>query len=173
MSGIGIPADIKTSLTDKNMSREIAKEAVYYLDSVLCRYFKRERNDWLASKMAVEDSIKNKSGDEGLKVYDSYYNSRLAEMVKNREGIPKGYLDIRGHIVQKVDQIYMEPVSRNGRAQFFNPYKKIGNIKFHTYWFNIAVIWIMSFVLYITLYYKLLYKLLMFSQKLRIKKSDS
>jgi ABC-type multidrug transport system ATPase subunit len=170
MSGIEIPAGIKTSLADRNISPEIAKETVYYLDSVLCRHFKRERNDWLASKMVVEDSIKNKSGDEGLKVYDSYFNSRLAEMVKNREGIPKGYLDTRDHIVQKVDQIYMEPVSGNGRAQFYNPYKQIGNMKFHTYWYNIWVIWIMSLFLYITLYYNVLRNLVTRVEDLRLKR---
>jgi ABC-type multidrug transport system ATPase subunit len=168
MSGLEIPVDIKKSLTEKNITPEIAKDAVYYLDSVLMRHFKRERNDWLASKIAVEDSIKSAEG--GLEIYDSYYNSRLAELVKNREGIPKGYLDIRDHIVQKVDQIYMEPVSRNGRAQFFNPYKQIGNIKFHTYWFNISVIWIMSLFLYIVLYFNVLRKLVTWFEDLKIKR---
>ena len=47
----------------------------------------------------------------------------------------------------------MNPTSAAGRAHFYAPVKIIGNRSFDTLWFNILVIWIFSFILYLTLYY--------------------
>ena len=47
-------------------------------------------------------------------------------------------------IIQKFAPVYMRPVSKYGRAHFYAPYKKIGNITIDTFWFNIIVLWIVN-----------------------------
>jgi hypothetical protein len=57
----------------------------------------------------------------------------------------------------------MKPVSAKGRAQFYAPYKQLGEKRIETLWFNIIVLWLASFLLYIALYYKVIQKAVSFS----------
>jgi hypothetical protein len=62
-----------------------------------------------------------------------------------------------------VDPIYQmpEPSSKfSFRTQFFAPQKHFAGIFFETIWFNIAVVWIFTVMLYVVLYLDLLKKLL-------------
>jgi hypothetical protein len=54
----------------------------------------------------------------------------------------------------------MEPGSHVGRAQFYAPFKMLGNWKIDTLWFNMMVIWLMNILLFVTLYFNLLKGLL-------------
>ena len=66
----------------------------------------------------------------------------------------------------------MKPTSNYGRAQFYAPYKQIGENKIDTYWFNIMVLWIVTLALYIALYYNLLEKVITAFSNLKLKESE-
>lgn len=100
----------------------------------------------------IEDSL----GTQGfLKFKQDYYNDRLAEVVLNKMALKKIYFSPKHRLIQKKDPIFMYPVSDIGRAHFFAPVKIILNHKFPTYWFNIAVMWIVSAVLFVLLLFDL------------------
>ncbi len=93
-----------------------------------------------------------------LKRQDDYENESLSDLVTNKNTFYK-ILDLDGTYIQKMDPIYLDPVDSNfGRAHFFAPYKKFFGKYYDTYWFNLFVIWSMSFVLVITLYFDVLKK---------------
>jgi hypothetical protein len=75
-------------------------------------------------------------------------------------------------IIQKYKPVMMNPLSKYGRAQFYAPYKQIGNVKIDTFWFNLLVLWIVTFGLYIALYYKLLQKGINYLENMRLPISD-
>lgn len=50
-------------------------------------------------------------------------------------------------IVPKVGQIYLKPLSKNGRAPFYSGVKVVGNLEIQTYWFDIYVLLIMCVLL--------------------------
>jgi hypothetical protein len=54
----------------------------------------------------------------------------------------------------------MRPDSHVGRAQFYAPYKMLGNLRIETLLFNMLVIWLMNLFLYVTLYFNLLKRLM-------------
>ncbi|NJL13617.1 MAG: hypothetical protein HC913_11830 [Microscillaceae bacterium] len=62
-----------------------------------------------------------------------------------------------GRILQQLDPIFNEPeVSQNPldyRTHFMAPRKHFGGTLFDTYNFNLAVIWFLTLVFYITLYF--------------------
>jgi len=111
-------------------------------------------------------------GNEALiRLKQDYHNERLTEQVKNfRESTKR--LEINGRLVQKGDPIYLIPESNFGRAHFYAPVKIIGNRSFDTLWFNILVIWIFSFILYLTLYYDLIRKVVTTIEDFRLRKPD-
>jgi len=108
-------------------------------------------------------------GKEGItKLKQEYYNEKLASFVLGKTRIEQTY-EAKNMIIRKKDPIYMEPLSKIGRAHFYSPVKIIGKNKIETYWFNIGVIWFAIFFLYITLYFDVLKKILDFSGNIKIK----
>ncbi len=130
-------------------------------------------NDALKLKEEVTDSIIRAIGNEEyVKLKDDYYNKRLASILLNEEVLDKSY-ETPERIVQKYEPVFMKPVSNYGRAHFYAPYKQIGELKIDTYWFNLAVIWISSLLLYIILYFNVLQRLVTYFGAIKIKESGS
>ena len=66
----------------------------------------------------------------------------------------------------------MKPLSEAGRAHFYAPVKRIGNLEIDTFWFNVIVIWSVSLLLYITLYFKVLRYTINYLENFRSQKSE-
>ncbi len=75
------------------------------------------------------------------------------------------YIDTDTKIIRKNDPVYTKPASKFGRAQFFAPYKQIGNLQIDTFWFNLMVLWIGILLFYLALYYNILKKLVGWIEK--------
>ncbi len=100
--------------------------------------------------------------------YDNYYNLSVADIVKKVYESNK-MLEYRHELVQHYDPIFEDPVVKNKfdfRAHFFSPEKQFMGRYFDTFWFNIAVVWVLTLLLYITLYYEVFRKLLSISGRL-------
>jgi hypothetical protein len=62
------------------------------------------------------------------------------------------------------------------KAHYYAPKKPFFGLMISTFWFNTAIIWVMSIILYFVLYYKLLQKLLdlfeYYDRKLSLKRES-
>ena len=76
-------------------------------------------------------------------------------------------------LIRKHEPIYQDPGSRFGRSQLYAPYKMLGGINIDTLWYNMLVIWVYTFFLYVALYFDLLRKLLSKFETIRFKKRRS
>jgi hypothetical protein len=90
-----------------------------------------------------------------IKMKDAYTNDRLKQIVTNKHDL-RATVEWNGQLIRKIDPIYMEPSSRIGRAHFYAPVKKLGNLSISTYWFNMIVIWLFAYLYYLALVYDLL-----------------
>lgn len=95
-------------------------------------------------------------------IRDQYFNESVNDIV--RKVFEKNKILRDGNrFVQTCDPIYQLPEPKNPfdfRTHFFSPKKYFFGTYFETIWFNIAVIWLFTIVLYGILYYDLLLKLL-------------
>jgi len=105
--------------------------------------------------------------DKFLDLRSKNYNEGLADVVLNRMSKSKIY-DSNDRLIQKADPVFMIPGSKYGRAHFFAPFKQIGNLKIPTLIFNIIVIWLMIFTLFVTLYFNLLKRFIAFLESLKL-----
>jgi len=101
-------------------------------------------------------------GEEAYNAFRmNYTNDAVSDMVQNNSEINR-ILEWRGKLVQKYYPIYFtdhrpaNPVDFT--ANFYVPTKPMFGAVFDTLYFNIAVIWVFTIILYITLYYQLLQK---------------
>jgi hypothetical protein len=64
----------------------------------------------------------------------------------------------------------MEPASRYGRAHFYAPVKKLGELSIDTYLFNFIFIWVTSFLFYLTLVFDLIRKMVNWAERVKLRK---
>jgi len=102
-----------------------------------------------------------------LRLRESDYNDRLADLVLNRLATSKIYESDR-RLIQKADPIFMPPGSKYGRSHFYSPYKLLGNLKIGTLIFNTAIIWLMTMGLFVTLYYNVLKRFIIWLGKFKL-----
>lgn len=142
-------------------------------------YFK-DLNDYY---IAVENTARKKADEVAvnmqktepekqafLKLREEYENEGLSQLVKNANDISgERCLEKEGRLIQQIEPIFQDPTeSKIGRAHFFAPRKNFLGAMVPTYWFNIAVIWLMSLVLIITLYFDVFKRVLDFFGNLSV-----
>lgn len=93
-----------------------------------------------------------------LRLKRSFYNESLADLVLNRTDLHK-MIRVNGKLIRKMEPVYMYPLLRNGRAQFFASVKQIGDHYLPTVLFNILALLFMTLILYLCLQFSLLRRL--------------
>ncbi|SMG44047.1 ABC-type multidrug transport system, ATPase component [Marivirga sericea] len=97
---------------------------------------------------------------------DNYYNKTVANLVKNTND-PNRIIEHEGHLIQKIYPVFMEPQPDHAfdfRTQFYAGEKYFAGYIFNTLQFNLAIIWLMSILLYAMLYYDVLRKIVNFKR---------
>ncbi len=151
------PEELMSSLTIPGFNPAASRYAERYLDTLAAR-FRTVRKNNIMKKDSVSSAIVARIGKAAfIELKDDYTNNRLREIVLDDFGREK-IVETRDRYIQKYEPVYMRPVSRNGRAHFYAPYKKIGDLAAETLWFNVTILWLASLLLYIALYFRLLKK---------------
>lgn len=106
--------------------------------------------------------------DRYLELVDNNTNEALEQFATNKTDLTK-LVEVDGYLIQKSDPIYLDPYDKAfWNAHFYAPRKRIAMLGIYvpTYWANIVVIWLMSFILIVTLYFDALKKFLDGMEKL-------
>jgi hypothetical protein len=144
-------------LSAQNFDILIVDPAKNYLDS-LSRYFSARLTEISSKRDARYEKLVSTLGNDAVyKFKQSYYNDNLSDLVLNK-GSENKVIEGDGQLIRKKDPVFMNPLSRNGRAHFYAPVKYLGNLEIDTFWFNFAVIWLMSVILYLVLLFDLIRK---------------
>ena len=133
---------------------------------MLKRKFRSLSNQILKEKESVTDSLIKQIGSEGLiKLKENNENEQLNFIVLD-EANTKLTLEKGDRIIQKYRPGYMKGTSRFGRAHFYAPVKRLGNLEIDTYLFNTMVLWVMSLILLVALYFELFRRAISFFENL-------
>ena len=147
-------------ITPDKITEEVINEAYEHVEKIRLYYVQLSNNakkekDKLITYMQSVDS-------KGLlKLKNDYGNEALEEFVTNKNETMK-IVDYKNEVYQKLDPIYMEPSHKFIKAHFYAPTKNCFGRQIDTYWINVIVIWVMTFVLYLILYFRTLKKILEF-----------
>ncbi len=124
-------------------------------------YYQLRGNNAMKEREAIVASLTDTP--EKLAHYNEsmmkFKNENVTRMVENSND-PVRILEWKGNLIQKIYPIYFDEHKPKNRfdfsANFYNPTKHFLGRQFDTFYFNISVIWFMSFILYVTLYFDLL-----------------
>jgi energy-coupling factor transporter ATP-binding protein EcfA2 len=165
-ANIPLPPEFN-NLSYKGFNDFTADSIINYLTK-LKLYFRNKADSADKKRTLVINGIMNKIGIDGyVKLQDRYKNKRLDEILKNTNNPPDIY-EGRKKLIQKTQPIFMIPDSKIGRAQFYAPYKVLGNKKISTLLFNVAAMWVMICLFFVTLYYNLLNRFINWLEDLRL-----
>jgi hypothetical protein len=154
-----IPGSWKVSLNEEKFNSEISKEADKYLNRLSGR-FRKLREDATVLNDTISGSLVRRIRKEGrINLINNFENEELKRLVLDKFSLQKKSIETPEKIIRKFEPGYMRPLSNYGRAQFYAPYKLIGNKEIDTLWFNIMVLWFVAVILYISLYFNLLQKI--------------
>ena len=155
----------------ETFSSDLFTRTKNYLGKVKSYYLGRsgdatKRNEMMFQLLA--DSLGGREAVQEIKA--RHYNEKLEELVYN-----KGVLlfqRVGNEFFRKKMPIYMEPISRFGRAHFYAPVKILGNQEMETLWFNIIVIWFSGLVFYLILVYDVLRKIIDWTEKVKLRRKS-
>ncbi len=147
-------------IKNKNMTVADIKNAKSFLDEEKRIYNNalkkiRHRNNIIFNNLVKELGSKEKVYD----LKEQYYNKQVEQFVQNKNEF-SAFKITENKIIQLKDPIYTIPKAKNGRAHFYAPYKRIGNLNIDTTVFNIIFIWLTSLGLYLLLNFNILEKIL-------------
>ncbi|TAL71221.1 MAG: ATP-binding cassette domain-containing protein [Bacteroidetes bacterium] len=153
-----IPFEFIAYLSPDKVTTEAVAAATSYIESVKKYYIKyynnaNDQKDALLAKLEAIDKAAS------LKLKDDYYNNSLEEFVLNKNETNK-IIEYKGQLIQKLDPVFMDPKYKFIRAHFYSPTKQFFGTYIDTFKVNVAVLWVMTLVLYLALYFRLLKKLL-------------
>jgi hypothetical protein len=160
--------DLRMALSPEAFDVEIGTELLRYLDELYKKYLD-EYNLAIQKKDKLIYAYTHTFNHNLNEEKDHHYNESLADLVRNLT-TKERIIEFKGQLLQIVDPVFNEPGNPKNqldyRAHFFAPKKHFFNTYFNTYWFNVAVLWIMTFMLYVALYFELLKKLINSSETL-------
>lgn len=155
--------NLENDLTSKNYSEALGKTLESYLNDYQKAYQKIYNEKVALRERKIAFFENQKESEYSLNEYkNNYHNESLADLVQNISEDDR-ILEYQGRLIQQINPIFMEPKTSGPldyRAQFFAPHKNFLGMQIDTFWFDLAVVWIMSVLLYVTLYFELLKKLL-------------
>ncbi len=90
-----------------------------------------------------------------IKLEESNENEALNQLVTNSNDISgERCMEKDGKLIRRIDLVFYDPdISNYGSAHFYAPRKKMLGLYIDTLYFNVAVIWLMTIILWVTLYY--------------------
>lgn len=142
-------------LNAQSYNPDVANDLKVFLDKVNNFYIQKENFARDGRDLVVKNLTSTPEAKEKFqRMQEDYENESLNQLVLNSNDFGERCLEKDGHLIQRVDPIYLDPKESNlGRAQFFAPTKRFLGRSFSTYWFNIYVIWVMSISLMVMLYF--------------------
>lgn len=148
--------DIEQDLSIGNYKPETGKKINQYLKAIREQHL--DRFNQAEVKKVHEIKLREEKTDYNLNEFKNiYHNESLSELVRNIN-VEKRILEHDGRLLQQIDPIFHVPEMPahilDYRTHFYAPKKHFFNTLFDTYGFNVAVIWLMSLLLYVTLYFE-------------------
>ncbi len=167
------PGQWKNELIREKIDTVNSKMALDYLE-LMKKHFSSLRNE---SKDKIDEigiNLKNKLGlTQFISLKSNYKNLRMSDLVMEMAGSLDLVAEIGNKIIPRAEPGYTKATSKYGRAHYYAPIKRIGNLEISTYWFNFMVIWSVSIIMYLVLYFNLIRKVLTYLENLRFQKSET
>lgn len=144
-------------LNARDFNLKIAENTRLFLDKINLYYIGLGRESGYKKDFEYSRLVDSLGRDGVYNFKQKHYNVALANLVLNRSVVNK-MIEVNDQLIQKKDPIFMYPSSLFGRSHFYSPVKRLASYYVDTFWFNLAVIWLGSVLLFFALWSDILRK---------------
>lgn len=169
--------ELLKQVTHENFNDTVAEDIKSYI-SMLDAHYGEIFYQADTEKERIINYLEEKAPGYYKRRRKSYHNEKLDDIVRNVYEKNK-ILRYKNTLVQQDAPIFLKPEPAHlfdFRTHFYAPKKYFAGHYFETFWFNVMVIWLMAFMLYVPLYYSHLKRFIQAVEKLdlgaRIEKLD-
>jgi len=148
------------NLATDRVDVQVLLEAEEFLD-VLKRYYNNKFKNAQNSRREVIAAMQLKHSQPISELMNRHHNEYISDIVKNINTTDR-IVEHGDRLIQKIYPIFHwpeRPKVFNFRTQFFSAHKPVFGTYVSTFFFNLTVIWIMSFFLFGLLYFDVLGRL--------------
>ena len=152
-----VPFEYLRNLQPDSVDEVALYETVGYLEAL-----KEHYNEIFQAKNQQRDAIVNHLVATQPRLYEAkrnaYHNESIADLATKAFEKNKILL-FKDELVQQYDPVYRDPVPTSAldiRSHFLAPRKYLLGQFFDTFWFDLAMIWVMSLALYVSLHVEFL-----------------
>jgi ABC-type multidrug transport system ATPase subunit len=166
------PGAWRAKIVPGKMDTLVYNESKPFIDVKLKSYFSSLRTDAERMKDARATRLRDSIGEgkwNSLRL--NHNNKKLNEMIA-MSGSGRTTIDHGDKIIPFSNPGYTVPASDYGRAHFYAPVKKLGNLVVESFRFDLIVLWIVTAILYILLYFKVLARVINGFENLRFQKAE-
>ena len=161
----GLPGDEIISFSSEIFD-QAETEKIYREITGMKNYYRRQANEALVMKDNMIRLLEAPPYHENLdRLKNDYYNERLADLVRNI-GTKERVVEYRSGLEQLIDPVFQLDLKPRSvfdyRTHLFLPRKQLLGVEMSTNVFNLMIIWLFSFILYITLFFQAFKKALYF-----------
>ncbi len=154
--------NIGVALDPESFNKQKGLAVKAYLDQLGEKYLEAY-NSAVQKKEILIYGLENKLGYDLSDLKNKHYNESLTDLVRNLTTSER-IVEYKGRLLQLVDPVYNDPKNPGSlldyRTHFFAPKKHFMGKFFDTFWFNMAVVWLMTLALYTALYFEWLKKII-------------
>ncbi|MBN2892041.1 MAG: ATP-binding cassette domain-containing protein [Bacteroidales bacterium] len=169
MDGITFQSIDKLSYEEFNS--QISEELLNYLD-ILKKAFNKRSNELNSQRDEAYNKLVDELGQEKvIELKKQYHNEKISDFVLDKTQLKMLILEDE-EIIRKKDPIFKDTDSKFGRSHFYAAKKYLGSADISTFTFNIIILWVFAFVLYITLYFEWFRKLIDYISSFKWKNKD-
>ena len=147
-------------INGESVSEEVLDEAAEFL-RVLKQFYNRKINQAQRERRAELAQLEKDQGRAVNELKSDYFNNSINDIVKNITTTDR-IIEVDDRLIQKIYPIYIWPNNSkllNFRTQFYVAHKPFFGAYMQTFYFNMLVIWFMSFGLFLLLYFDVLGRL--------------
>ncbi|NOU61043.1 ATP-binding cassette domain-containing protein [Marinifilum sp. JC070] len=156
-----------TQLNLREFNLNVAEQTKSFLDQVELYYLGMSSESGYKKDFEYSRLVDSLGRDGVYEFKQQYYNQALADLVLNRNEVNK-MIQVDYQLIQKKDPIFMSPDSKFGRSHFYSHVKRIGNFYIDTYWFNLAVVWLGTVLLFFTLWADVLRRMMNYFESIKL-----
>jgi ABC-type multidrug transport system ATPase subunit len=155
--------DLPEKLTPEKFDSTTFKRTREFMEKLKQTYIKRYNGADKQKEDYLKSLTNTPAKEKEFELFkESYQNEAIMELVKNTTETHR-IIEKDGKLVQKIYPVYKDPDPEHivdFDAQFYMPSKHFLSMNIDTFFFNLGVIWSMTFVLAIALYFELLRKVI-------------
>jgi len=145
------PGPWKKDLTVSTIDSVTSAEAQKYLQ-FLKKHFSSLRQASQNKIDKIGNDIEMRLGKGQLyNLEAAHRNKSLTRLVLEMPGTMDAVAEIGDKIIPREEPGYTKATSKIGRAHYYAPYKQLGRLEIDTFRFNLMILWLASFILYIML----------------------